>query len=107
MGRYMENGFDPDLMLKVIPWTIERLVRGEYRLILDNSGIPQSMECDPDYGKRSVSLIEEDLKAVLPAERTEKLFALREHRTPQEVSEALAVALPPHVKIPEPLPRST
>ena len=85
LGRYKENGFDPDLMLKVIPRTIQRLVRGEYRLTLDNSGIPQSLECDPDYGKRSVSLIEEDLKAVLPAERTEKLFALREQCTPEEL----------------------
>jgi hypothetical protein len=83
-----EGGYNPDL-LTLIPWVLERLVRREYRVTLDNEGSLQALELDPDCGVPSTDKIEEDLKAILPWERLEKLFALRDHRTPEQVLEAL------------------
>jgi len=84
-----ESDHNPDRLLTLVPWALGRLLRHEYELTLDSEGNPRALELDPDFGALSTDKIEEDLKATLPWKRLTKLFALRDHRTPEQVLEAL------------------
>jgi hypothetical protein len=86
----VENKPDTDRLLRLIPWALDRLLSNEYELTLDSDGNPERLEIDPHYGVLSLETIEEDLKACLPSEKLEKLFALRNERTPVQVGVALA-----------------
>jgi hypothetical protein len=77
-------------LLTLIQWTLDRILGREYEVTLNNSGNPERLEVAPEYGVRSVKAIEEELKACLPWEKLEKLFALRNERTRAEVGVALA-----------------
>jgi hypothetical protein len=77
-------------LLTVISWALHRLLNGEYKVTLDADGKPERLEVDPDYQALTLTAIEEDLRACLPWEKLEKLFALRNERTPDKVRAALA-----------------
>ena len=86
----METNPETDPLLPLVQWTLNRILNREYEVTFDSDGNPERLEVDPDYGVRSVEKIEEDLKAILPWEQLEKLFALRNERTPAQVGAALA-----------------
>ena len=89
-NRQVERNHETDHLLTLIQWTLDRILNGEYDVTLDSDGNLERLEVDSDYGVRSVKTIEEDLKAILPWERLEKLFALRNERTPAQVRVALS-----------------
>jgi len=86
----MDSNPETDRLLTLIQWTLDRILSLEYEVTLDSDGNPERLEVNPDYGLRSVETIEENLKACLPWEWLEKLFALRNHRTPDQVRVAVA-----------------
>jgi hypothetical protein len=85
----METKPQTDQLLTVIQWTLQRLLSGDYEVTLDSAGNPERLEVAPEFGVRSLEAIEEDLKVSLPSEHREKLFALRDQRTPEQVRAAL------------------
>jgi hypothetical protein len=84
----VESKPETDPLITLIQWTLDRILNHEYKVTRDSDGKPEWLEVDPDYV--SVETIEEDLIAVLPWENLEKLFALRNERTPAQVGVALA-----------------
>jgi hypothetical protein len=91
-------------LLTLVPWSLQRLLGGEYEVTCDSNGMPQSLELDPDYGAVSIEKMEEDLKACgldlkargLPWDGLDRLSAWRDNLTPERISEALANApVPP------------
>jgi hypothetical protein len=89
-NRDVESNPEADRLLTLIQWTLDRILSLEYEVTLDSDGNPERLEVDPDYGLRSVETIEENLKACLPREWLENLFALRNRRTPDQVRAAVA-----------------
>jgi len=79
-----------------VPWTLQRLLRGEFEAEWDTNGVPKALELDPRYGGVSTAAMEESFK-----DRTwegwEDLSALREHLTPERISEALEKLPPLHL----------
>ena len=95
---------EPNRLLTLVPWSLQRLLGGEYEVTCDSNGMPQSLDLDPDYGAVSIEKMEEDLKACgldlkargLPWDGLDRLSASRDHLTPDLISEALAKApVPP------------
>jgi hypothetical protein len=85
----VENIPEADPLIALTQWTLDRFLNLEYEVTRGSDGNPERLEVDPDYGVRSVETIEEDLKACLPWEKLDKLFALRKQRTPAQVGAAL------------------
>ncbi|SPF44582.1 hypothetical protein SBA4_3230016 [Candidatus Sulfopaludibacter sp. SbA4] len=83
-------------LLTLVPWTLQRLLRKEFEVTCDTNGMPEALEMDQRYGP-STEKMEEDLKAIAHTwPGLEDLSAVRDHLTPERISEALAkIPLPP------------
>jgi len=55
-----------DRLFPLVPWALQRLLEGHYRVTLDSEGNPEHLEVDPDFGNLPLSAIIADLKASYP-----------------------------------------
>ena len=76
-------------LLALVPWILQRLLRGEFEVEWDTSGVPKALEMDPRYGRVSTEEMEEGLKATGDWVGLEGLSALRDDLPPERISEAL------------------
>jgi hypothetical protein len=79
---------NPDILLHLVPWTLERLLGREYDLTLDSDGRPQNLELNPAYGVVPVETMENDLRAT-DVPKLDALFALRDGASTARVREVL------------------
>lgn len=83
-------------LLTLVPWTLQRLLRQEFKVACDTDGMPEALEMDQRFGP-STEKMEEGLKAIAHTWLgLEDLSAARDHLTPERISEVLAkIPLPP------------
>jgi hypothetical protein len=79
----------PSSLITLIPWAIERILKGEYRVIITSKGEVLKAELNPEYGIISIELMEKGLRSVLSAEQASVLFALKDEHTEEDVKKAM------------------
>jgi hypothetical protein len=81
----------------LVPWALERLAKGEFRLRRRRDGEPTNLVLDKAVGTRSVERIAAALRNVLSSEEpaaAEALWGLREARNPEKVRRAMQILFP-------------
>ena len=78
----------------LVPWILERLLEGEFRLKVDADGRLRAARLDEDYAGMSLEHMEQDLRGALSQTDAEALFRLKESRSPETIMESMQVLFP-------------
>lgn len=84
-------------LVNLIPWAIERLLKGEYAVRKNPKGLPLKLDLDPGLSALDVPTMEKELRKSLGPERAERFFALKDQAGPEKVAEAMNEILGPTV----------
>ena len=84
-------------LVNLIPWAIERLLKGEYAVRKNPKGLPLQLDLDPSLSALDIPTMEEELRKSLGPERAERFFALKDQPAPEKVAEAMSEILGPTV----------
>ena len=74
----------------VVPWVLERLLKGEYRVSIDEGGQPSRVKIDPKYGDLDVPTMEDDLRVVFEDEgKADLFFTLKNQHSSKDISRVM------------------
>ena len=61
-------------LINLIPWAIERRLKGEYAVRKNPKGLPLQLDLDPSLSALDIPTMEEELRKSLGPERAERFF---------------------------------